>query len=234
MEEEKAIFVGHDWGAMIVWEMALMHPERVEAVVGVSVPFMRFPMVPTQACELLSGGNFFYVLYFQEVGPAEKELQADPRATMAKVLWSVSGDAIGPEPGDFTTSLSREGTGFLTATDEPPRPLPAWLTDDDIDEYARQFTRSGFFGPVSYYRNLDRNYEHNKDLLSSRMTMPSHFIGGDRDPVIARNLDNLDPMMRDALPDFRGTVIVPGAGHWIQQERPAEFNDALVSFLKSL
>jgi pimeloyl-ACP methyl ester carboxylesterase len=227
--EEKAVFVGHDWGALIVWDLARMHPDRVKAVVGVSVPFIPFPMPPTELFEALSEGNFFYILYFQDVGPAEKELEADPRATMAKVLYGVSGDAIGDEPATLATTLPREGTGFLTQMEDPPTPFPEWLSDEDIDVYATQFAKSGFFGPVSYYRNFDRNWELNKNLGPERMTMPSFFIAGDRDPVPGD-----DGTMKNLLPDFRGSVVIPRVGHWTQQEDPEAFNKALIGFLKLL
>ena len=229
--EEKAVFVGHDWGALIVWDMARIHPDRMEAVVGVSVPYFSPPMKPTELFETLSGGNFFYILYFQEVGPAEQELGADPRATMTKVLYAISGEALGDEPRTLQSSLPREGTGFLTAMQDMPLQRPSWLTEADIDEYTRQFTRSGFFGPVSYYRNLDANWEITKTLPPP--PMPSFFIGGDRDPVLGGSTAGID-LMKDTLPDFRGHVLIGGAGHWTQQEAPEEFNQGLLEFLSSL
>jgi pimeloyl-ACP methyl ester carboxylesterase len=226
---EKAVFVGHDWGALIVWEMARMHPDRTKAVVGVSVPYTPWPMPPTELFEAASGGNFFYILYFQEVGPAERELEADPRTTMAKTLYWASGDGMAGIEPTLASPLPREGTGFLTAMADVPDPLPDWLTNEDIDVYADQFKKSGFFGPVSYYRNFDRNYELNKELGPERISMPTFFIAGDRDPV-----PHDDGTMKALLPDFRGSVIIPGVGHWTQQEEPQAFNDALLGFLKEV
>ena len=227
--EEKAVFVGHDWGALIVWDMARMHPDRVKAVVGVSVPYIPWPMPPTELFEQLYPGKFFYMLYFQEVGPAEKELEADPRLSLARTLWGASGDNIGDQAATLGSDLPREGTGLFTQPLELPTAWPDWLTDEDIDVYADQFRRSGFFGPVSYYRNLDRNYELTKDLGADRMTMPSFYIRGARDPVPGDG-----GMMQSSLPDFRGTVELPMVGHWTQQEDPAGFNDALIGFLKEV
>jgi len=229
-----AVFVGHDWGALIVWEAARLVSDRVRAVVGVSVPAVAWPAPPTQLFKMVFQDNFFYMLYFQPVGPAEAELDADPRESLRRIYWGASGEGFvmpsAPSP--------MEGTGFLTNMPEPP-PLPwkldgyAWLTEADLDFYADQFRRSGFFGPVSYYRNLDANYAVVKDLGLDLITMPSFFIGGRRDPVLVMDDSGLE-RMRTQLPDYRGAVLLDGAGHWTQQEKPAEFNEALLGFLESL
>jgi pimeloyl-ACP methyl ester carboxylesterase len=126
-----------------------------------------------------------------------------------------------------------EGTGFLSMMAEPPDPLPAWLTEEDIRHYADEFAHSGFFGPVSYYRNLDANFEVLKDVPADRLTMPSYFICGEQDGVLLMDPTGVE-RMQNLLPDFRGATIIPGAGHWTQQEKPAEFNDALLGFLRTL
>ena len=228
--QQQAVFVGHDWGARIVWELARLHPERVKAVVGVSVPFVAWPAPPTQLMRAMAGDRFFYMLYFQEVGPPEAELGADPRRTMGRILYSASGDGFQGVPSEAPPA---EGTGFLDLMRDPPTPLPAWLTDADIDHYAEQFRRSGFFGPVSYYRNLDANYEVVKDLPADRVSMPSYFIGGDRDGVAIMDPDG-PARMAAVLPGFRGATMLPGIGHWTQQEAPEAFNAALLGFLATL
>ena len=227
--KEQSVFVGHDWGAMIVWEVARLHPERVRAVVGVSVPAVSWAAPPTQIMKMIYDDNFFYMLYFQPVGPAEAELEADPYATMAKFLWSASGEGF-----EMPTKLRKmEGNGLLTDTQMPPaRPWP-WLTEDDLQYYAAQFRQSGFFGPISYYRNLDANYEVLKDLGLDRLTMPSFFITGDKDGVRLMDPTGVE-RMQASLPDFRGYAVIKGAGHWTQQEKPDQFNEALIGFLNSL
>lgn len=227
--KEQAVFVGHDWGAMIVWESARLHPERVRAVVGVSVPAVQWVGPPTQLMKMAFGDNFFYMLYFQPVGPAEAELEADPYTTMAKFLWSASGEGFVVP----TAMRKMEGNGFLTDTPMPPARPWAWLTEDDLAYYADQFRHSGFFGPLSYYRNLDANYEVVKDMGLDRLTMPSYFIAGAKDGVLVMDPTGID-RMQASLPDFRGYVLIDGAGHWTQQEKPGEFNDALIAFLNTL
>jgi pimeloyl-ACP methyl ester carboxylesterase len=235
--KDDAVFVGHDWGALIVWDMAKLHPTRMRAVVGVSVPFVQWPVAPTQMMRATYGDRFFYILYFQQVGPVEAELEADVRRTMSHVLFNASG--AGMARRERPTELPpMEGTGFLSHGTEPP-PLPfigpegAWLTPADLDEYAREFSHSGFFGPISYYRNLDDNFAVLGGRGPSAVTMPSFFIGGELDPVNA--MDPTGPeRMKATLPDFRGSVIIAGAGHWTQQEAPRAFNDALRGFLSQL
>jgi pimeloyl-ACP methyl ester carboxylesterase len=236
--QEQAVFVGHDWGALIVWELARLFPSRVRGVVGVSVPFVAWPGPPTQLMRMMFGDNFFYILYFQQVGPPEAELEADVRRTMSKVLWGASGAGFAPRIGQPLELRPMAGTGFLTQMADPPAlpwdgPEGPWLTAADLDRYTDLFTASGFFGPVSYYRNLDANYEIVKDVGGpERLTMPSAFIGGAQDPVLVMDPSGLERMK--GLADFRGSTLIDGVGHWTQQEAPSAFNQALLAFLGQL
>ncbi|MDO8363472.1 MAG: alpha/beta hydrolase [Actinomycetota bacterium] len=235
--KDDAIFVGHDWGALLVWEAARLQPQRVRAVVAVSVPYVEWPGPPTQLMRMVYGDRFFYILYFQQVGPAEAELGADPAHSLAKFLYSASGIA---SAGRQMPALlpPMEGTGFLTMMPEPP-PLPytgpegPWLTAADLQVYAAEFTHSGFFGPVSWYRNLDANAALVTGLGADRLAMPSWFITGEHDLVRLMDPHGVQRMQQQ-LPDFRGHTVVPGAGHWVQQEAPQAFNAALRGYLDSL
>jgi pimeloyl-ACP methyl ester carboxylesterase len=235
--KDDAIFVGHDWGSMVVWEAARHQPERVRAVVGVSVPYVEWPLPPTQLMNMVYGDRFFYILYFQQVGPPEAELGADTRHTMAQVLYGASGEAVAGR--EMPTELPpMEGTGFLSQMSPAPAlpyvgPEGPWLTADDLGVYADEFAHSGFFGPVSWYRNLDANQGRAVGLGADRLQMPSFFITGDVDVVRMMDPTGIE-RMEQSLPDFRGAAVIPGAGHWVQQETPAAFNDALLGFLRSL
>lgn len=228
---DDAVFVGHDWGALVVWDLARLHPERVRAVVGVSVPYTQWPTAPTEMMKAIWGDRFFYILYFQPVGPAEAELEADVERTMRLMLWGASGEAYvedRPEPPPM------EGTGFLdiiTAVGPIPDELPAWLTPEDLAVYVDHFRTSGFFGPVSWYRNLDANYARVKDLPVP--SAPSWFIGGTHDIVIAGRPGYVEAM-EGLLPNHRGSVLFDGIGHWTQQEAPEQFNAALLGCLREL
>lgn len=225
-----AVFVGHDWGALVVWDMARLLPDRVRGVVNVSVPYTPWPLPPTELFRALHGDRFFYILYFQPVGPAEAELEADLPESLRTTLWSASAELfaapVDPPP--------MEGTGFLDAMrhqHEIPAGLPPWIGDDEFAVYVGQFETSGFFGPLSWYRNIDADHELTRELPPP--AMPCAFIGGRQDPVIAHRMEYVE-RMEAALPDHRGTIIVDDAGHWTQQERPAAFNAALLELLDRL
>ncbi|MGH3635796.1 MAG: alpha/beta fold hydrolase, partial [Mycobacterium sp.] len=152
----KAVFIGHDWGAPVAWSTAQLHPDRVAAVVGLSVPPVpRAQVPPTQAFRKVFGDNFFYMLYFQEPGIADAELAADAATTMRRMLGGLR------PPADQAAALRmvRPGPeGFIERLPEPDG-LPSWITAQELDHYVVEFTRTGFTGGLNWYRNLDRNWE---------------------------------------------------------------------------
>jgi pimeloyl-ACP methyl ester carboxylesterase len=227
---DQAAFVGHDWGAIVIWEMGKLHPDRVSAIYNMSVPLMQAPAPPIGTYESIFADRFFYIIYFQQVGLAEKELESDPRKYVRTMLYAVSGEgmSVGPLP-----PAAREGTRMLDTLHPAPEHLPPWITEADVDVYARAFEASGFFGPLSYYRNLDANWERGRDISTSTIAMPTGFLTGSLDPVRLM-MPGAAEAMATTLPDFRGITSIEGAGHWIQQERPQETNEALVEFLSSL
>jgi pimeloyl-ACP methyl ester carboxylesterase len=224
--EERAVFVGHDWGALVVWQLALLHPERVAGVVGMSVPFIpRGPMPPVQVMRQVFGDMFFYIVYFQEPGVADADLGRDPARTMRGLLVSLVTE--GADPERVATAMANDGRGFVDRLPEVDT-LPGWLSEDELAFYVSEFSRTGFTGGINWYRNMDRNWELTERVAGVKVTMPSLFIGGAFDPVLMMT----PPTVMDGwLDDHRGNVIVDGAGHWVQQEKPAEVNAALVDFI---
>jgi pimeloyl-ACP methyl ester carboxylesterase len=234
LSESAAFLVGHDWGATVAWLAAMMRPDRFPAVVGLSVPFLpRSPAPPTQVLPQREDA-VYYQLYFQTPG-VEAELSRDPYLTMRRLLFLASGDA--PRPGALSEGLGFgmiPRSGFLELAPDPAT-LPAWLAQADIDHFGRQFERSGFRGALNWFRNMDRNWELLAPWSGAKVTVPALYVTGDQDLVLKRAgmaqfLENLARY----VPGLRRKIVLPGCGHWTQQERPSEVNDALLSFLREV
>jgi pimeloyl-ACP methyl ester carboxylesterase len=234
--EREAVIVGHDWGAMVAWTAALLRPDRFRAVVGMSVPFMpRLPVPPTQMMKAVAGDRFFYVLYFQEPGKAEAELDPRARQMMRDMLYTVSGDV---DPAHLAKMVELPRTARFLDGMATPDSLPDWLTEADLDVYVEAFERTGFRGGLNWYRNFDRNWELLAPFADARIRVPALFIGGLRDAVVTGpELAEPGPgvkMLETFCDDLRGKVLIEGAGHWNQQEAPQETNAALIGFLNGL
>lgn len=224
---EKAVFVGHDWGAWLMWFMTLLHADRVEALVNISVPYaQRSDAPPMKRAKAIFGDVFFYQLYFQDVGPADQELAKDVRKTVLRFAWSVSGEAAGRA---LKVQKVGEG-GFLDMLDDPPHAL-RWFTDADLEYFVGEFERTGYFGPLSWYRNIDRNWETTAHLDGAKPQQPVLFLAGTNDPVI--RMVPPEPM-RETVPNLSDIVLIEGAGHWVHMERPEPVNDAILGFLKEV
>src|SRR5262245_53542312 len=238
LQAPRAVIVGHDWGATVAWQTALLRPDRFRAVVALSVPFRpRGKVRPTSAMPRTETAQF-YQLYFQEPGVAEAELERDPRLTLRSMLFGASGDGIAARAAAATSGASLgmvpKGGGFLQGPGAPAL-LPAWLSEADIDVYAAAFRRSGFRGALNYYRNIDRNWELLGSLTGATVQVPALYIMGYRDFVAAfPGADQLLANLKQFVPALREIRRVPGCGHWTQQERPDEVNAALIDFLRSL
>ena len=234
---EHAVIAGHDWGAPVAWHAALLRPDRFRGVIGLSVPFRpRSPVRPTTLMPQTDDA-FFYQLYFQTPGVAEAEFERDPRLTVRSMLYSASGDAprreVAGSAAQAVGMVPRNG-GFLARMANPAS-LPSWLTEGDIDVYAGEFTRSGFRGGLNWYRNIDRNWELLAPFAGMRVTVPALYVAGDRDLVVAfRGMDQLIPNLSKFVPQLRATIMLPGCGHWTQQERASEVNAAMIDFLQQL
>src|SRR3984885_9306550 len=234
--EKTAVIAGHDWGAPVAWHAALMRPDRFRAVVGLSVPYRpRGSVAPTSVMPQNADGSF-YQLYFQAPGIAEAELEADARVSLRKILYSGSGDVPRRNPGGsggLVGMVPRTG-GFLTRMPDPDK-LPPWLSPADIEFYAQQFENSGFRGGLNWYRNIDRNWELMAPYAGVSVTVPALYMAGDLDLVVA--FPRMKEVIADLaryIPQLRGTIMLPGCGHWTQQERPNEVNKAMIDFLRSL
>jgi pimeloyl-ACP methyl ester carboxylesterase len=228
--ENRAVIVGHDWGANIAWHAALFRPDVFPAVAALSVPFRQRGPAPPLTMLRKAGQLTHYWFHFQEPGVAEAEFESDPRAALRRVLYSISGDA----PLETRRLTLQPGKGWL-ANALDPKLLPSWLTDADLDHMSAEFSRSGFRGGLNWYRNIDRNWELTAPWAGALLRQPALFIAGSADPVIefgsgAAALQALSA----AVPGLRRKLHIDGAGHFIQQERPELVNQALLEFLAGL
>jgi epoxide hydrolase A/B len=208
--EQAAVFVGHDWGANVTWQMAVLHPGRVRAVAGLSVPFV--PRAPAAPIPIMRRhlGEEFYIVWFQRPGVADEALARDVRRTL---------------------TTSRQWTAQWAEEDGASTKRAEWLSEDELAVYVEAFERTGFSGGLNWYRNIDRNWELTAAVAERHVEQPAMFMTGELDPV--RKFMPAEAM-RGWIDDLRAEVVVAGAGHWVQQQAPAAVNDALLEFLGGL
>ena len=224
---DTAIVIGHDWGAPTAWGCALNYPEIFTAVGGLSVPFMpRAPMKPMDLMRMAFKDQFFYQLYFFDEGVAEAEFEADIRTAMRKFLHFASAEM------DWS-QMPQKGPDDDMFTGLPlPDALPGWLSQEDLDFYVGEFERSGMRGPLNYYRNHDLTWELTKNSPTT-IEQPAMFAAGDKDGVIVMAAEALKAMPT-YVKDLRINELIPGAGHWTQQEAPEATNAIILRFVKEV
>jgi pimeloyl-ACP methyl ester carboxylesterase len=228
--EKSAVLIGHDFGAVLTWNAALLLPERVRAIVAMSVPYnQRRDIPPVVGIRRAIGGNFNYIVYFQEPGVAEAELEADVERFLRTFYFHASAAAA----PDRQRLVPRSSRAKLLETLVAPGDNRRWLPDQALRYYVDNFTRFGLTGPINWYRNLDRNWEQMKEFYGARITQPTLFIAGELDPVLNATKANLDAQSA-TVAGLRRTQLVPGCGHWVQQECPGAVNAELLAFLPTL
>lgn len=224
---KQAVIIGHDWGAPVAWHSAMFRPDIFTAVAGLSVPPpLRGRERPLEALRK-NGITNFYWQYFQTPGVAESEFERDVGFSMRAI--------VGRGFTDPAASLFvEEGKGFL-GDPAIPRALPDWISEDELSHFVETYRKSGFRGGFNWYRNIDRNWELTAPWHGAQIRQPSLFIAGSKDSVItgligAKRVGDMERV----VPNLTRKLIIEGAGHWIQQERPAEVNAALIDFLKQV
>jgi pimeloyl-ACP methyl ester carboxylesterase len=227
----KAILFGHDWGAPIVWNTALLYPGKVVAVAGLSVPYVpRGPVAFIDMARVMYKDRFFYQLYFQQEGVAEAEFEADIPAALRKTYFAISGAAPLNKWLEHKPVEAKLFDGMID-----PQPFPDWMSNEDLAVFVEAFRAGGFRGPLHRYRALNIDFQDMADFAGKPVTQPSYFIAGERDAVRAF-VPGTDRYSNPgaSCTDFRGSVILPGIGHWVQQEAPTQTNAALQEFLEGL
>ena len=231
MGREPAVVIGHDWGAPIAWNTALLHADKVRGVAGLSVPYTGPGPAPfIEIAKKIYRDQFFYQIYFQDPGIAEAELEADVRDALRKIYYWISGEGLCARTLDNKPADAKLLDGM-----EDPGQLPPWMSAEDLDYYVSQFKESGFRGPLNRYRNHYRDFEFLSSHGDRKILQPAAFISGTLEPVLnfVPGVD-LIANMRKKLVDLRIVEMIDGAGHWVQQERPDEVNATLLRFLSEL
>jgi pimeloyl-ACP methyl ester carboxylesterase len=230
--QERAVIVGHDWGAVVACHCALLRPDIFNAIALLSVPYLAGSwkhIRPTDAMKRMSGDFQFYQLYFQEPGKAEAEMEADIRRTVRMFLYSASGD---PPPDRRWRFLFNKSERFIDSG-SVPESLPAWLSEEDLNFFSKEIERTGFRGGLNWYRNIDRNWELTRFLSGAKINQPALFVAGENDACMTMYQKAFE-VLETNVPNLTKKIVLPGAGHWIQQERANEVNELLVSFLDNL
>ena len=230
------VLIGHDWGAPIVYNAALIHPDRFTAVSALSVIYSGVPARSFDDVikEQFDDKNlFFYQSYFREPGRAEAVFDPNPRDFLRKFYYVASGDV---DLSALSGAFAKDASAALLDGMPDPDPFPAWLSAADLDYYVGEFETSGFFGPLSRYRNHTRDFDYLQQFKDRGFDQPAFFIAGDRDGAFNGFGAMTDPIavMRGFVPNLEGAHVLEGCGHWTQQERPAEANALLVPWLKTL
>jgi pimeloyl-ACP methyl ester carboxylesterase len=225
---ETFYLIGHDWGCITAWNTALLHEKTCKAVMGLSVPFWRVRAEAVNPPGM--DDRFWYIRYFQQPGVPETELELDLEHSLLSIYYTISADA---PPASFMKQLEHPKTSSILDTLLTPKQLPAWLTREDLNYYVEQYKRSGFRGPINWYRNIPTNNDITPELEGKRFTQPAAFAAGAEDDVLL-----YDPTWREKFPkafdDLRFIELVPGAGHWVQMEKPQETTALLLRFLRGL
>jgi pimeloyl-ACP methyl ester carboxylesterase len=229
---KQAVIAGHDIGAAIAWQTALLRPDIFRAVIALSPPFRSRGFGdsgPPTTLMPRTENAVFYQLFLQ-TPEVEAGLGRDLRLTFRFQFYTFSGDSpVSAGVGGLPPGMMPRKGGFLT---DPPS-LPAWVRESDIDVYVAEFTRSGFSGPLAWWRNIDRGWELMAPFAGAAVTVPALYMAGERDFVAA--VFSQDIAKQSALvPKLRPPIMLPGCGHWTQQERAPEVNTAMINFLRSL
>ncbi len=228
--EKSAILVGWDWGSAVAQYAALLRPDLVRALAMVCVPYNpRGPQLPEKLWQSAFQDKIFYQQYFQEPGKAEREMDGDPRRILRSVFYSLSASAPPAERWRFLLDAGETFTDLIT---DPAQP-PSWLSEAALDHYAAEFTRSGFTGPLNWYRNINRLWEITSFLAGAKIQQAAIFIGGTEDFGNRLNKGAFDALESN-VPRLKNKVLIAGAGHMVPEEQPGQFNDLLLDFLRGM
>ncbi|WP_293392563.1 alpha/beta hydrolase [Nevskia sp.] len=253
--EKTAVVIGHDWGAPVAWTAAWLHPEVFTGVIGLSVPFSGRGLIALPGspfgerhpgelhAELAGPGQTFYQDYFGAMDAVVNEIESDVRGWLRGAVWSLSGAPLKALLPDFAkmdqvalirgSAISIADGGRMSDRFMQPDAMPAWFTEADLDVFTNEFERSGFGGPLAFYHNLVNDWHDLEAQADQPLTVPALFIGGEFDVATGWGQEAI-ARASERMPNYVGSKIFEGSGHWIQQEQPAETNAAILEFLAAL
>lgn len=225
---DRVALVGHDWGANIAWTCAQMHPERFNVLITLSVPFSPRPPMPLTELIKKNSSSFNWLMYFQEEGIAESELENDIETSLRRIYYGLSGDAPDELPAKLVAQLPKDSTLLDPIPD--PQSLPKWLQKEDLTYFVNNFKLTGFTGALNRYRNVDYDWADLEKESQRKVIQPTLFIGGELDTATRFNKRGLEAM-NQYVPNIKDKIIIPGSGHYVQQEANEDVNRYIVEFL---
>lgn len=230
--EEQAVFAGLDFGAFAIYDLALRHPERVRAVIGLENPAAPHnpDISPLTEYRAMGEQHFLHIEYFRVPPRADRELAAEPRRFLHKVFHTLSGDG-----NYFDVFKYPPDASYIEAMAEPP-PLPwPWLSELELEFFVSEYSRSGFTGGLNWYRSFDIKWEQRKPFEGVKSAVPAYFLGSEHD-VDLEGFHGDDPisLMRAIFPDLRDVRMIPGAGHMVQLEASEAVNEILLDYLADI
>lgn len=227
---EQAVIAGHDAGSPLAYNAANLRPDVFRAVILLSVPYAVLGEIkPTDAMRRVPEGKQLYQWYFQQPGVAEQELEADPKRSLRMVLYSTSGSIPKEDKIRYIFGLNEK---LLDGCADPEH-LPVWLKPNDLDYYSSEFSRTGFRGGLNYYRAMDISWRETLFLIGRKLSQPTLYIVGEDDLVYEFARPLVDQMDKN-VPNLRKKVVLPGVGHWTQQEAPEAVIRLIVEFLHEI
>ncbi len=221
LELERATFVGHDWGALVLWHMALLQPERIERLAILNIPFWpRTPVDPIELARQRLGDNF-YIVNFQDSAEADEAFAADTGHFFDMLMRKnqVSRAEFEKLPPEMRVLSLLQTIARTEASGDPI------LNAEERAYFVSAFERSGFTGPINWYRNWSRNWA-SMEGVPQVVNVPTLFIGAENDVLISpEHIEGMKPF----VPDLE--IHSLSCGHWTQQEKPEEVNRILVDWL---
>jgi len=222
LELDRATFIGHDWGALVLWQMAMRSPERIDKLIALNIPHL--PRSPVDPIEVMRHklGDDFYIVNFQDSDEADRAFAADPSHFFNMMVRKnqISGAMFRLLPQKMKTLSLLKVMQRKEASGDP------LLSNEEHDYYAEAFKNSGFTNPINWYRNWTRNWQEHKDL-DQNIQVPTLFIGAADDVVISpQQIDAMKPLVEDLTIEM-----LKPCGHWSQQERPEDVNRLIIDWL---